>query len=268
MKVSGDLKKMIESALVDGKLNENEKVVLLRKAEKEGLDKDEFEIYINSLIYSYKVNNNSDSVNKLRGLIAWFFQKKRRFILLIIGILFLITVISERINSNDENELSNNLGCINISDCLTKYKFEEARTYHSKLGEFDLNKQSGIKNIITAEISYYLSNDSKDIALSSILEYSFHYSPIYQGERNENNSYNEESNWYNAQLEKLITVFEHDTDKLKMLVNLIKPILKVKKLISEYIDSDGKKCCAHLDQVEFYEDNNFKKQLEKKYKLK
>jgi hypothetical protein len=51
MNISEELHKLIEAALVDGKLSEKEKQVLFKRAEKDGLDLDEFELYINSLFW-------------------------------------------------------------------------------------------------------------------------------------------------------------------------------------------------------------------------
>ncbi len=44
MNISEGLQKLMEAALQDGKLNAKEKEVLINKAEKEGIDKDEFEL--------------------------------------------------------------------------------------------------------------------------------------------------------------------------------------------------------------------------------
>jgi len=48
---SPDLEKLIEAALMDGELTEKEKQVLFKKAEKEGIDLDEFEMMLNARLY-------------------------------------------------------------------------------------------------------------------------------------------------------------------------------------------------------------------------
>lgn len=47
---SKELENLIQATLEDGKLEENEKAALVKRAQKEGVDLDELEIYINSLL--------------------------------------------------------------------------------------------------------------------------------------------------------------------------------------------------------------------------
>lgn len=44
---SKELESLIEAALVDGKIDEIEKRALVKRAEKDGVDVDELEVYIN-----------------------------------------------------------------------------------------------------------------------------------------------------------------------------------------------------------------------------
>ena len=47
---SKELENLIQATLEDGKLEENEKAALVKRAQREGVDLDELDIYINSLL--------------------------------------------------------------------------------------------------------------------------------------------------------------------------------------------------------------------------
>lgn len=47
---SKEMENLIQATLEDGVLEENEKAALIKRAQKEGVDLDELEIYINSLL--------------------------------------------------------------------------------------------------------------------------------------------------------------------------------------------------------------------------
>ena len=47
---SKELENLIQATLEDGVLEDNEKAALIKRAQKEGVDLDELEIYINSLL--------------------------------------------------------------------------------------------------------------------------------------------------------------------------------------------------------------------------
>ena len=62
---SKELEALVEATLADGILEDNEKAALIKRAEKEGVDLDELEIYINSImqkrIQNQKVQMDQDS---------------------------------------------------------------------------------------------------------------------------------------------------------------------------------------------------------------
>lgn len=266
MNISKELQTLVDAALEDGKLSDKEKQILYKRAEKDGLDLDEFELFLSSLLYKAKGTLHRGD-NKLFLFSKWLVEKKRRVLLLII---FLLTTVGLLVNYFDEfsdKKKQENMGCVNVLDCLSKYKFEEAREYYSRLGKFDINRNQAIRDIISSEVSYYLTNDSKEFAFASINEYALSWSPKFQGERDDNDAYNEEITWYNQEIEKLIIYFEEDTVMIRKIVNLIKPTFKFKKLISKYKDANGNECCSHLDQVEFFEDNDKKNSLMKKHNV-
>lgn len=260
MNVSENLQKLIDASLVDGKISKKERKVLYKRAEKENIDIDEFEIYIDSLKSKAK-KNSSGKKNNLVVFGEWLVQKKRRIIFAIL----VIAVIAGSINDLFLNQAKTERGCDNVEDCLSKFKFEEAREYLSQMSEFNYGRRDAKRNIITAEVSFYLSNDSKDLALRSVTEYNSERAPIYEGRRDGNESYNEDAMWYNNQLTELLDAFKDEPGKINRLLALIKPVFKTKKLISKYKDDDGKECCSHLDLVEFIPDNSKKNQLIKEY---
>jgi len=47
MEISNALQKLIDAVIIDGKISTKEKEVLIKKADSEGLDVDEFEITLN-----------------------------------------------------------------------------------------------------------------------------------------------------------------------------------------------------------------------------
>ena len=55
MEISEGLQKFIDTSLVDGKIDRNEKKVILKMADKEGLDQDMFKIYLNSKLQEKQI---------------------------------------------------------------------------------------------------------------------------------------------------------------------------------------------------------------------
>ena len=57
---SKELESLIEAALVDGKIDEIEKRVLVKRAEKDGVDIDELEVYINSILQKRSISRTAE----------------------------------------------------------------------------------------------------------------------------------------------------------------------------------------------------------------
>ncbi|MEN8827011.1 MAG: hypothetical protein ABF264_01425 [Flavobacteriales bacterium] len=66
MNISNDLKQLINASLVDNKISSKEKEILTKRAVSEGIDKDEFELYIDSLIFT----NKNDSASSSEGILS------------------------------------------------------------------------------------------------------------------------------------------------------------------------------------------------------
>ena len=62
------MENLIRFALVDGELNEKERAILFKKAKEEGIDLDEFELFLNAKLYETQQNakhtENSSSKSK------------------------------------------------------------------------------------------------------------------------------------------------------------------------------------------------------------
>ena len=61
MELSKDLENLISAALVDKKITSKDKEILTKKAVAEGIDKDEFWLYLDSIVYSLKEDKSSSS---------------------------------------------------------------------------------------------------------------------------------------------------------------------------------------------------------------
>lgn len=254
MNISEGLQTLINAALTDNKISRKERNILIEKAEKEGIDKDEFEIYLNSQLQLVKpVSNNA---GKLLSFGKWIVEKKRRVIIafyILISIVGGIVAIGTGIFKGlEENNLSEARGCDNVADCITKYKFEEARAY---AGTYN----SDLRDIIKSEVSFYLSKEEKEKAFNSIMEYSFDNTPQFSYSYLSGNSdYNEEANWFNSIIsESLIVEFEDDKKTLKKLIFSIKPTIIPD---GKGEDSDG--------NYHFIEDNSTQKKMMKRYRIK
>ena len=254
MNISEGLKSLIESTLTDNKISRKEKIVLIKKAESEGIDKDEFEIYLNSQLQLVKpVSNNS---GKLLSFGKWIVEKKRRVIIAIYIIIAIIggivTVGTGVFKGLEQSNLSEARGCDNVADCITKYKFEEARAYAG-------SSDSKLRDIIKSEVSFYLSKGEKEKAFNALIEYNFNNTPEFSaGWLSNNDNYNEEANWFNSIIkESLIVEFEDDKKTLKKLIFSIKPT----------IIPDGKGEDSD-ENYHFIEDNSTQKKMMKRYRIK
>jgi hypothetical protein len=169
MNISEDLQMLIEAALQDGKLSSKEKEILINKAEKEGIDKDEFELYLNAQLHQKKKSEGQPNiVNKLIrfsglggetntfGGIA-----KKGCILLIYSFVAMsvFPIIYVYLYSNSGKQ---KYGCSSVEDCLTKYEFEGARYFD--------NNGLGKSKISLAEAVFLVGNDEYERAMNVINE--------------------------------------------------------------------------------------------------
>jgi len=259
MTTSEELKKLIDASMADGKISSKERKVLIARAVSEGLDKDEFDLYLDSLTHSVKTES-AGLISKVVPFLKWIAEKKRRVIIAFYVVLFIGSgfayLIGGAFMGADGALKSSERGCASMEDCITNYKFEEARQYASEDGggRWDMQK------IISSEVSYYASQQELDMAFRSIMEYSFSNGFEPQGRTEDNEYYNEEVNWYNSVVESILVDFESDETKLKKLLYSIKPLAKIGEIMSRDFFS-------YLNEYSFDKDNSKKDELIKRYRL-
>ena len=261
MNISEDLQKLIDASLADGKISSKEKQILISRAESDGLNKDEFELYLDSLAHSAK-KDSKGMVDKSMPFLKWLIAKKRRVVIAAFILLGIIEVIFEMVGgavqSAENAEKAEERGCANIEDCITKYKFEEARNYYADAGGYDKDK---MRKIVSSEVSYYVSQGALDMALRTVNEYAFENGFEPQGRTSENEDYNEEANWYNTMIEKTLVDFEDDKANLKKLIYSIKPLANIGEIFKKSEEDE------YYDEYTFDKDNSQKEELLKRYKL-
>ena len=206
MKLSDDLKSLIDSSIIDGSISSNERKVLLKRAISEGHDQDEFELHIDSLLFSkngsflkkiiYHRKAGSKQVLKKKGIIEELNEyeqvpvkelKIRIWHLILALIIFLIIsiiyFIKPIINTTEEYKLNFQHDCIGVDDCLSKYNFEGARAHVNFIKSstdpiiltYNIN---GIRaeydeswmNIINQESDFWFNDGDYEKALSIIKE--------------------------------------------------------------------------------------------------
>lgn len=255
MEFSPELKKLIDASLADGKITTSEKKILVNRAIKEGHDEDEFKLYLDSLVQTIKGNKTSVS-NRIKPLLTWVAAKKRRVVIAFFVVswafLAVLGVLNGIYESANSASLANERGCEDVSDCLTSYKFTEARLYASEL---KYGSEDEIKAIIAAEVSYYISQDLPEMAIRSLQEYNFKYSFDPQGYSSINDSYNKEVSWFNNIIVQAIADAEHDQDLLSKFTIMIRPLAIMGELIE---DSEER----YSKIYKFEEDYSIKKRFE------
>ena len=201
MKLSDDLKSLIDSSIIDGSISSNERKVLLKRAISEGHDQDEFELHIDSLLFSkngsflkkiiYHRKAGSKQVLKKKGIIEELNEyeqvpvkelKIRIWHLILALIIFLIIsiiyFIKPIINTTEEYKLNFQHDCIGVDDCLSKYNFEGARAHvnfiksktdnmsYGEIGDYN----EGWRKIINQESDFWFNDGDYEKALSIIKE--------------------------------------------------------------------------------------------------
>tara|TARA_B100000768_G_scaffold109652_1_gene101675 strand:- start:319 stop:1104 length:786 start_codon:yes stop_codon:yes gene_type:complete len=261
MQLSEELKTLIDASLADGKISSKERQVLTSRAESDGLNKDEFELYLDSLAHSTK-KDAKGMVDKSMPFFKWLVAKKRRVAIaafILLGILQVIFEMISGVAQNSENaQKLEERGCANLEDCITKYKFEEARNYYDEKYNFNEDK---LRKIVSSEVSYYVSQGALEMALRSVNEYDFFHGFEPQGRSDENTYYNEEVNWYNTMIEKTLVDFEEDKVNLKKLIYSIKPLAKIGKIFKKSEKNE------YQDKYTYDKDNSKKEELLKRYRL-
>lgn len=249
MNISESLRSLIESSKIDGKLSEKEKEVIINKAENEGHNRDEFEIYLDGQFQLIK----SESVFK--KIFKWIFKNKKTSSIIFVGLLFSVFIFSYQTTAEKR-------GCENVDDCIAKNKFDEAKLYNHDAsqrttwnvifgGGWNHDKDENNKKIIKSQVNYFIINKACQQAYVLIADYNFAY-----GENHVHYQYNLEANWFNELLEELITECENNRELLQKAINLYRSVKVLDKKASKTSTYDVYKL-----------DDSRKKELMKKYKL-
>ena len=248
MNISEGLNSLIESSQIDGKLSSKEREVIINKAENEGHNRDEFEIYLDGQFQLIE----SESIFK--KIFKWIFKNKKTSSIIFVGLLFAVFIFSYETTAEKR-------GCENVDDCIAKNLFDEARSYNHETsknnfwnaitGNVNRKEDENNKKIIKSQVNYFIINKAYQQAYVLIADYNFPY-----GENHVHYQYNPEANWFNETLEKLIIECENNQELLRKVINLYRSVKVFDKKASKKSKYDVYKL-----------DDSRKKELLKKYKL-
>ena len=249
MNISEGLNLLIESSQIDGKLSSKEREVIINKAENEGHNRDEFEIYLDGQFQLIK----SESVFK--KIFKWILKNKKTSTIIFVGFLAAFFIITYESTADIR-------GCEDGDDCIAKNKFNEARLYNNEDYEssswwgalhgvrvYDLQDfEEFEKKIINAQINYFLINKAYQQAYVLIADYTIKKSYY--------SDYNSDVIWFNEILERIIIECENDQELLRRVIN----IYRAKEVKDEKASKKSNRYVYNLD-------DSRKKELLKKYKL-
>lgn len=139
-------------------------------------------------------------------------------------------------------------GCNSFDDCLTTYNFEGAYYFYNQEADLDKlekfikgdKKYIMFKKLISAQVNYWCTQKNFEKAIHILKEYTI--TATYNlSEKAENDEYNEEVGFVNAQLDNIIgqmMISGIDKVKIKKYAKSFKPIVvgneKDKSLLGNY----------------------------------
>jgi len=205
MKLSEDLKSLLDSSIVDGEISSKERKVLLKRAISEGHDQDEFELHIDGLLFSKKKDESSSSESFFNKVV---YHRKAGFkeVELEKGVVedlkeSFLGEVTKEYQKVPVNELKIRmwhmfsflfliitlvLGIFlflkieNVDDALTRYDFEKAREIAADLeckdrgnklwNDIRCPKSIALLKIIINEANYMADNNEFEKAFSVIEE--------------------------------------------------------------------------------------------------
>lgn len=266
MNISKELQTLIDAALEDGKLSEKEKQVLYKRAEKDGLDLDEFELYLDSLFYKHKktLSHSSEpflkktiyhrpagfrkqeiqrgALDTLQGALTGGVKKKYEdvpkkeinfrvyhLLMILLGVLGILVIIFSSISSyqKGQGDLIAKYGCTSFDDCLSQYQFDGAYYFYSSSNESQ--KQEQLRELISVQVTFWSDKNDYQKAYSILSEYTFEHSPkLSTDDESANDNYNTEASYYNDQINELVA-------KMKIADEPLELILKYAKLFKPIV---------------------------------
>jgi hypothetical protein len=241
MEISEGFQVLINAAMADGKISKKEKAVLLKRAEKEGLDSDEFLMYLDSILHSSKLSTKTanDFWNKKAFVIPGIaFQDeivvKMRTAIFMVGFSFLSLIIVIPIalefiegNIDAENAMTKRYGCDSFNDCLSKQRFDGAYYFLDKQPKE--TREDNYKSVINAQIAYWNKKNNFIKSIEILQEFNIANSHNLNTDDEEANvAYNDDIAFYNNLLDDIIN---------KMMLNKVKKNdqLKTAKLYKEIV---------------------------------
>jgi hypothetical protein len=210
MEISDALKKLIDASLIDGKITTKEKEILIKKAESDGIDKDEFQLYLSSLLHEKKKQNDIGyTVDPLTGKQTQYSKSQTRKGLIIalsalIALGSFIFLMAKGEKSEKANEISpaEKYGCSSFEECISKYQFDGAYYYYS----LDPNNKKQM-DLVNAQVTYWSKEKNFEKAYDILQEYKIeaNYNLNTGDEKDESNiAYNNQANFYNNLLDDII----------------------------------------------------------------
>lgn len=175
MNVSPEFEKLIEATFLDGKITNKEKEVLCKRAEKEGIDLDEFEIFLTSKFHIFALEQDKGTVVTETGEVVEYSKKGQRNLMFTILIVFVLLFCGGGILMYFSSRNSNK-----VEDFIAKYDFVNARKEVSELpcreegnswdGKFSCPRTENLLKIIVSESEFLSNNQEFDRAISVISE--------------------------------------------------------------------------------------------------
>jgi hypothetical protein len=206
MNISPEFQNLIDAAFIDGKITTKEKEILLKKSVSEGLDKDEFELYLNSLIHKKKKDNDIGyTVDSLTGEKIEYSkgQAKKGIFIALCGLVALGTFIYFMSDGERSNDTSvEKYGCSSFEECISQYNFDGAYYYYS----LNPSKEKEM-DLVNGQVTYWSKEKNFEKAYDILQEYKIEaeYNLNTGDEDDENNiSYNKQVNFYNNLLDDII----------------------------------------------------------------
>lgn len=260
MNISKELQTLIDAALEDGKLSEKEKQVLYKRAEKDGLDLDEFELYLNATFQKNKRTSKQGSEPFLKktiyhrpegykkqevqpGALDTFkgalsggvkkeyedvYKKEINFrvyhlMMILLGVLGILVIIFSSISSyqKGQGDLIAKYGCTSFDDCLSQYQFDGAYYFYSSSNESQ--KQERLRKLISAQVTFWSDKNDYQKAYSILSEYTFEHSPkLSTDDKSANDNYNAEASYYNDQINELVAKMKIADEPLELMLKYAK----------------------------------------------
>lgn len=235
MEISEGLQKLIDASLADGKISKKEKDVLAKRAVKEGLDQDEFDLYLDSILHQKKseresffnkiVYHREDGYHKvevdpgvgdiLKGALTGGVKKKyedvyKKGIAIrlwhVVAPVFLVVIIILGILIMPKSET--------VDDALSTYNFQKAREIAANMacrddgnswdGKLGCPRSLNLLKIIIQEANYMADQNEFDKAFSAIEEISSieFYGKLYNKSMIEKNQATQKDELYSLVLSK------------------------------------------------------------------